>query len=80
MLVKCITRGCTYAPSRNLLICINLGMYFSDTLRLVLPDEEVVQKLSHAVHTNVEVHDDMLNQLSDIKIPSKLNIWIDPIG
>ena len=67
-----------FVPVSTGVVCCNY--IFSDTLRKVINDEEVIQKLSYAVHSNVEVHDDLLNQISNVILPKELNIWIDPIG
>ncbi|KAL5253114.1 hypothetical protein ACHWQZ_G015770 [Mnemiopsis leidyi] len=48
-------------------------------LSQVLKDDSVVEKLSGAVHRNMEVHDDFLNKISGLQLPEELNVWIDPI-
>ena len=43
-------------------------------------DQSIVDKLSRAVHKNLEVHDDFVNKVAGIRLPEVLNVWIDPIG
>jgi len=49
-------------------------------LSLILPDSgAVVDTLTNAVHTSMEVHDDTIRQLEGISLPEEISIWIDPI-
>jgi len=45
----------------------------------VLNDQSVVEKLSRAVHKNLEVHDDLVNNVAGVRLPDRLDVWIDPI-
>lgn len=49
-------------------------------LSMILPKNlPVVDTLTNAVHTSMEVHNDTIRQLEGIALPEDISIWIDPI-